>query len=68
GEAPDMSGFVAVRDAETGELRAPTPDEMANLQSTADPLMRSDAVAASPAGPSAIAGAATTKKPRRIVP
>ncbi|MEM8993666.1 MAG: hypothetical protein AAGF23_02615 [Acidobacteriota bacterium] len=43
GEAPDMSGLVAVRDAETGELRAPTPEEMQGLQSTVDPLMRSDA-------------------------
>ncbi|MEM1177821.1 MAG: hypothetical protein AAGM22_05725 [Acidobacteriota bacterium] len=43
GDVPEMPALVKVRDAETGDMRAPTPEEMARLQSTMDPLNRSDA-------------------------
>lgn len=42
GEAPSKQGLVAVRDAETGQLRAPNAAEMAKLSENLDPLFRSD--------------------------
>ncbi len=39
---PERAGLVAVRDAETGELRAPTASEWQELASTFDVLNRSD--------------------------
>lgn len=41
--APAASGLVVVRDAETGELRAPTAEEWQALATSFDPLNRSDA-------------------------
>ncbi|MCG8459503.1 MAG: hypothetical protein MI919_24760 [Holophagales bacterium] len=43
GEVPSMRGLVAVRDAETGELRAPNAEEWQRLSASIDPLSRSDA-------------------------
>lgn len=42
GDAPAKQGLVAVRDAETGQLRAPNAAEMAKLAENLDPLFRSD--------------------------
>ena len=41
--APAASGLMVVRDAETGELRAPTAAEWENMAASFDPLNRSDA-------------------------
>jgi hypothetical protein len=43
GEAPSLRSLVQVRDAETGEMRAPTEAEWAKLASTLEPLNRSAA-------------------------
>lgn len=41
-EAPAMRDLVMVRDAETGEMRAPTAAEWSKLAVSVDPLFRSD--------------------------
>jgi hypothetical protein len=54
-DAASQEGLVVVRDAETGELRAPTPEEFRALRSR--PSASAAAAATAPAAPRMIIGA-----------